>query len=129
MNRDNCFLLLGRSGVGKSTLAKILSEDQSIIIGNALHSQTKRSICYDCKVNNFSFSIIDTQGYDDSNGNDQQNFGQIRELLTSNNFKIKGVILMLDFQAVRFGNSDKNGLNKIVSLIPMDNFWDYIILI
>lgn len=33
---DNYFLLLGKTGVGKSTQAKILSENESIQIGQSL---------------------------------------------------------------------------------------------
>lgn len=47
MNSDNSFILLGRTGVGKSTLTKILSEDPSIIISNSAKSvtvQTKEAL-------------------------------------------------------------------------------------
>ena len=35
MSNENCFLLLGRTGVGKSTLTKILSENENIKIRNS----------------------------------------------------------------------------------------------
>lgn len=44
MPSENCFLLLGKTGVGKSTLSKILSDNQSIKIGDSLNSETKISI-------------------------------------------------------------------------------------
>ena len=44
MYSDNSFLLLGKTGVGKSTLAKILSENQSIKIGDSLKSENKTQI-------------------------------------------------------------------------------------
>ena len=40
MNEENCFLLLGRTGVGKSALTKILSEDKTVEVGDSLESQT-----------------------------------------------------------------------------------------
>ena len=70
MNTDNCFLLLGRTGVGKSTLTKILSEDQSIEIGESLKSQIQETNCYNFEIDNFKYCLIDTPGYDDSNGKD-----------------------------------------------------------
>ena len=129
MNTDNCFLLLGRTGVGKSTLTKILSEDQSIVIGDSLKSQTQETNCYNCEIDNFKYCLIDTPGYDDSNGNDQKNYGDIKKFLTSNNHKIKGIVLLFSFQDPRFGESHLKGLEKIVNLIPLKNFWEYITII
>jgi hypothetical protein len=36
---------------------------------------------------------------------------------------------MLNFQDSRFGESHRKGLERIISLIPLDNFWDYITII
>jgi GTP-binding protein EngB required for normal cell division len=129
MSNDNCFLLLGKTGVGKSTLSKILSENQSIVIGDSLHSQTKETNCYECQMDDFKYTLIDTPGYDDSEGNDAKNFSNIKQFLTSNNHKIKGIVLMFSFQDARFGESHRKGLEKIVNLIPLDNFWRYITII
>jgi len=126
---DNCFLLLGKTGVGKSTLTKILSENKKVIIGDSLNSETKDSCYCKCQIDNFYYSLIDTPGYDDSNGDDSKNFENIKQFLTSNNYKIKGIVLMFDFQEKRFGESHRKGLEKIVSLFPLDNFWDYLIII
>ena len=129
MNEENCFLLLGRTGVGKSTLTKILSEDKTVEVGDSLNSQTQDTKCYNCEIDNFKYSLIDTPGYDDSNGNDDKNYGHIKKFLTSNTHKIKGVVLMFSFQDPRFGDSHIKGLEKIVSLIPLKNFWEYITII
>ena len=83
MNSDNCFLLLGRTGVGKSTLTKILSENESIVIGNSLESETLETACYDCQLDNFKYCLIDTPGYDDSGGRDEKNYGEIKKFMTS----------------------------------------------
>ena len=66
MNEDNCFLLLGKTGVGKSTLTKILSENPNVVVGHSLNSQTQETKCYNCEIDNFKYSLIDTPGYDDS---------------------------------------------------------------
>ncbi len=129
MHSDNCFLLLGKTGVGKSTLTKILSEDESVKIGDSLKSETKDTCSYKCQIDNFNYLLIDTPGYDDSDGNDSKNFLNIKQSLTSNNYNIKGIVLMFSFQDPRFGESHRKGLERIVSLIPLDNFWDYITII
>ena len=126
---NNCFLLLGRTGFGKSTLAKILSDDSSIIINDSLESQSKEAECYKCEIDGFKFAIIDTPGYDDSKGNDKNNFKDIKKFLTSDKYKIKGIFFLFSFQERKFGKNHINGLKEIVKLIPLDNFWDYITII
>lgn len=36
---------------------------------------------------------------------------------------------MLSFQDLRLNESHRKGLERIISLIPLDNFWDYITII
>ena len=60
MEVDNChFLLLGKTGVGKSTLSKILSENENIKIGDTMEPQTKEVNSYKCQIDDFKFSVID----------------------------------------------------------------------
>ena len=76
MNFNNSFLLLGQSQVGKSTLINILSGNESIKVGGSKQSVTNDVNSYDCKYKNFNYTLIDTPGYDDSNGNDAKNYAQ-----------------------------------------------------
>ena len=129
MDFNNSFLLLGKSQVGKSTLINILSGNESIKIGGSKQSVTIKVNSYDCKYKNFNYTLIDTPGYDDSKGNDLKNYAHIREVLMNNKYKIKGVLLLISFQDDVFGESHRKGLEKIVSLFPLDNFWDYITIV
>ena len=107
MALENCFLLLGKTGVGKSTLSKILSENQTIKIGYSLKSETQEPITYNCQFEDFHYSLIDTPGYDDSNGNDDKNYAHIKKYFNSNEHKIKGIVLLylvfkiLDLETVK----------------------------
>ena len=125
----NTFLLLGRTGVGKSKLSKILSEDESIKIGETLLPETKIPKCYNCELDDFKYSLIDTPGYDDLDGKDKTTFKHIDNFLTSALYKIKGIVLLYSFQDPKFGNNHLEGLKKILKLIPINNFWDYVIII
>ena len=49
--------------------------------------------------------------------------------MTSTSHKIKGIVLLFSFQESRFGESHRKGLEKIVNLIPLDNFWSYVTII
>ena len=130
MNNDNAFLLLGVTGVGKSTLIKILSEDESIKINSNFRERGTEEIkSYNCSFENFNYSLIDTPGYDYSNENDPKKYEYIDKVLKTNKYKIKGILLLISFQDSRFGACQRKGLEKIVSSFPLDNFWDYIILV
>ena len=89
----------------------------------------KEATSYKCKIDDFNYLIIDNPGYDDSNGDDKQNFSYIEQALVSNKYKIKGIILLFSFQDTRFGESHRKGLEKIVKLIPLENFWDYVTIV
>lgn len=95
MSNENCFLLLGRTGVGKSTLTKILSENENIKIGESLKSETQETNIYNCEINSFKYALIDTPGYDDSFSNDETNYSNIKKFLTSNKYKIKGIVFII----------------------------------
>ena len=129
MDFNNSYLLLGQSQVGKSTLINILSGNESVKIGGSKQSETTEVNSYNCKYKNFNYTLIDTPGYDDSKGNDSKNYAHIKKVLMDNKYKIKGVLLLISFQDDVFGESHRKGLEKIVSLFPLDNFWDYIIIV
>ena len=130
MEVDNChFLLLGKTGVGKSTLSKILSENENIKIGDTMEPQTKEVNSYKCQIDDFKFSVIDVPGYDDDTRKDIKNYNDIKELLSSQNYKIKGIFYLFSFQDIKFSDSHRKGFQKIINLIPLDNFWDYFTII
>ena len=63
MEVDNChFLLSGKTGVGKSTSSKTLSENENIKIGDTMEPQTIELNSYKCQIDDFK--LIDTPGYD-----------------------------------------------------------------
>ena len=129
MSFNNCYFLLGQSQVGKSTLIRILSGNESIKIGGNKSSATTEVNAYNCQYKNFNYTLIDTPGYDDSKGKDLQNYAHIKKVLMDNKYKIKGILLLISFQDGVFGDSHRKGLEKIVNLFPLDNFWDYITIV
>ena len=129
MSKENTFIVLGESGKGKSSLIKILSENPLVKVGNTYNAETQEATAYDCQYKDFKYCLIDTPGYNDSNHNDKQNYMHIKKVLTSNQYSIKGIVLLFSFQDTRFGESHQKGLNKIVNLMPLYNFWDYFTIV
>ena len=125
----NCFLLFGKIGVGKSTLGKILSEDESIIIGNKLERETKESNSYICQIDDFKYAVIDTPGYEDTNNENIENFSYLGKILSNKKYKIKGILLIFSFQEIRLGKSHRKILEYIANYFPNENFWNYVTII
>ena len=124
----NCFLLFGKIFVGKSTLTKILSEDESIIVGNKLERETKEPNCYSCQIDDLKYAVIDTPGYEDTN-NENIDFSYLEKILSTKSYKIKGILLIFSFQERGLGKSHRKILEYIVNLFPCEKFWNYVTII
>ena len=58
--------VLGMTGVGKSTMIKELSGDESIAIGHSQDSETSEVSATMCNINGEDIMLLDTPGFDDS---------------------------------------------------------------
>ena len=68
MKENNCFLLLGKTWVGMSTLVKIISEDLSVKIGHSILmilKQKNAKVIILVKFDDVNYLLIDTPWYDD----------------------------------------------------------------
>lgn len=98
------YIILDITGVRKSNLALALSENNTIEIGKSLSSCTTKPNFYICNYENFNYLILDTPRFTDTSGTqkDSQNYKYIREVLTDNNHKIKGILILFNFQENKF---------------------------
>ena len=132
---DNCFLFLGKTGVGKSLCAKNLTSNPNIIVSDEKESCTSRICGYNAYIpsslfsNEFKYKVIDTPGLNDSFGRDKNIIDQIKTYFEDRTIKVKGIFIFLNFQDVRFDNAEKDIIKKIYNLVPMDNFWEYVTII
>ena len=132
---DNCFLFLGKTGVGKSLCAKNLTSNKNIIISDGKDSCTGKACGYDAFIPSSLFSkglkyrVIDTPGLNDSFGRDKIIGEEIKNFLKDEKVKIKGIFIFLNFRDVRFDNAEKDVIKKIYNLVPLDNFWEYVTII
>ena len=125
---NNSYIILGLTGAGKSTLCRVLSEDKSIEIGTNADSHTIKANSYKCYFQNFNYTVIDTPGFNDTKGSNQDkiNFQYINEFLTCSSYDIKGIVIILDFREDKFHEYHRKALKKIIGLIPLPNFWSYV---
>ncbi len=133
--KENCFILLGKTGTGKTSLLNLIYGQDVGKVGYESKSETKISSYYCIKeeINSekFYFSIIDTPGLYDSDGvlNDIKMKDNTKDLISSENFKIKGILFLSNFQNERFDYSEIDSLFQYNAFFPLENFWRHIILI
>ena len=133
--KENCFILLGKTGTGKTTLLNLIYGDNIGKVGYETKSETKLSSYYCIKeeINSkkICFSIIDTPGLYDSDDlqNDEKIKNNTKELIAKENLKIKGILFLSNFQNERFDYSEIDSLFQYNAFFPLKNFWEHIILI
>ena len=133
--KENGFILLGKTGTGKTTLLNLIYGDNIGKIGYESKSETNISsfFCIKKEINSkkFYFSIIDTPGLYDSHGlqNDIIMKDNTKNLISKENIKIKGILFLSNFHNERFDYSEIDSLFQYNAFFPLKNFWEHIILI
>ena len=133
--KENGFILIGKTGVGKTTLLNILYGANVGKVGYSSISETSESKNYYIKYKNNNeivyFSLIDTPGLYDTNAELEDDIHQkkTKELISKENIKIKGILFLSNFQNERFDFSEINTLIQYNAFFPLEDFWKHIILI
>ena len=133
--KENGFILLGKTGVGKTSLLNILVNNEVGKVGHSSKSETKVSnfYCYKEIINNelIYYCIIDTPGLYDTNGveADINQKKDIQNLIAKEKIKIKGILFLSNFQNERFDFSEQKTLIEYNALFPMKEFWKRLIIV
>ena len=135
MAKENCFILLGKTGTGKTSLLNLLYGGDIGKVGYESKSETSISSYYCIKeiINSktYCYCIIDTPGLYDSFGreNDEKMKDYTKDLISKENLKIKGILFLSNFQNERFDYSEIDSLFQYNTFFPLKNFWKHVILI
>ena len=133
--KENGFILLGKTGVGKTSLLNIILGKDIGKVGYSSNSETYKTTCYYkmeiIENNKYYFTIIDTPGLYDTNGldNDLEQKKDMLKLISTKKIKIKSIFFLSNFQNERFDASEQSTLIEYNSLFPLKDFWKRIILI
>ena len=133
--KENGFILIGKTGVGKTSLLNIIFGKQIGKVGHTSKSETKFSNFYCIKENIQDeivyFCIVDTPGLYDCEGFDvdKEQKTQIIKLISKENIKIKCLLFLSNFQNERFDASEQMSLLSYNVLFPLKNFWERILLV
>ena len=133
--KENGFILVGKTGTGKTSLLNIIYGENIGKVGYESKSETIESTCYYIKENIKSetiyYCIIDTPGLYDSRSmnKDEEHKNLTNDLIAKEDIKIKGILFLSNFQNERFDYSEINTLLQYNAFFPLKNFWEYVILI
>jgi GTP-binding protein EngB required for normal cell division len=133
--KENGFILVGKTGTGKTSLLNIIYGENIGKVGYESKSETTESTCYyikeDINLETIYYCIIDTPGLYDSRSmnKDEEHKNLTNDLIAKEDIKIKGILFLSNFQNERFDYSEINTLLQYNAFFPLKNFWEYVILI
>ena len=133
--KENGFILIGKTGVGKTSLLNLIYGNNIGKVGYSTNSETKISTEYYIKKKIGSefiyFCLIDTPGLYDTNGEeiDTIQTDKINILISEKDIKIKGLLFLSNFQNERFDASEILSLIKYNSIFPLKDFWKHMVII
>ena len=128
MNQKHTCLVLGKTGVGKSSLINGISE-------GTVQMEAKKSkspVTLEMKEATFTkdgetYNFIDTPGLDDPNY-DEKNKSEIKKA-ASEYPDFKYILLLFNFQADRLDKSSIQMLEAYMKIFPVQYFWEHVLIV
>lgn len=123
--KEKVAILLGNTGVGKSSFINSITNKKLCKIGDDAISCTKKILQVDTNSNGFNYYFVDTPGLDDGEGHD------IKELdsLKSKYPQINTLIICLKFQDTKLSQSLKTSLMKFMEMFPSPEFLKHVLIL
>ena len=124
---DKVVVLLGKTGVGKSSFINCITNKNDCKIGKSFESCTQKLQHVDLLKDGYNFYFVDTPGLDDAKG-DEKNINQLNELKRKYP-RINVFIICIDFHEPRFSKSLEIAIKKFMEIFPCQNFWDHVLIV
>ena len=125
--KDKISVLLGITGVGKSSFINAITKKKICKVGDGSDSCTQKIVQADVANNGYNYYFVDTPGLDDEKG-DEKNIKEL-DNIKKKCPRINVFIFCLKFDDLRLTNSIKNSLIKFMELFPTPSFWEHVIFI
>lgn len=125
--KDKVIVLLGKTGVGKSTFINCITNTDKCKIGKGHKSCTKEIQQADIMKNGINYYFVDTPGLDDNSG-DKKNIDQLNSIKQKCP-KINAFIICVDFHDCRLYQSLVETIKKFIEIFPCPNFWEHVLIL
>ncbi|KIW87491.1 uncharacterized protein Z519_11814 [Cladophialophora bantiana CBS 173.52] len=116
--------VMGPTGVGKSSFIKALTGAEDIVIGHGLTSATSKVQCYNLAHEGTNFLLVDTPGFDDSSGLDNDVVQEILSWLKSSmgeGLLLNGLIYLHRIIDPRITGTARSNMRLFRELCGSDN--------
>ena len=133
--RQNGFILVGKTGTGKTTLLNALFNKIMGIAGDSAISVTKISSVYYYKLTNGKvICLVDTPGLADTETINNKNIDNIHldgitKIISEEKIHIKGILFLVNFKSKRFDASEQEALLNYNTIFPLKNFWKSMVIV
>ena len=125
--KEKVFVLLGLTGVGKSSFINGITNTQKCEIGHNAKSCTKNIQMVNTLLNGINYYIIDTPGFDDSKLDEEKINSTLQEL--RNYQRIGSILICLKYNDSKLSKSVKKALIGIMDIFPAEDFWEHTLII
>ena len=121
------FAVIGITGEGKSAFVNKISEQNKFSESSDGNSETQQVQDLEFIYNNDTLVAIDTPGLDDSLNNNEKI--QNLKALIYEYPKIKCIVIVKKYNNFRISLSLQKAIELFMESFPLENFWDYVIVI
>ena len=123
---ESYFAVFGLIGCGKSSFVNAISNTECCCVGNPGRSCTQLIQIVNFEYNNHRFYAIDTPGLDDLEDVGPKNL--FNKMVTEFP-KINKIIIVKKYNDLRLPRNIQQLLISIMSSFPLEDFWDYVMIV
>ena len=120
---EKVFVLLGETGVGKSSFINGITKSQDCDVGDDASSYTKNIMMTNTIINGTNYYIIDTPEFQDSKIKEEKIIEILQELRKYQ--RICAILICLRYNETKLSKPVKKILMEIMNIFPSYDFWEH----
>ena len=124
---EKVFVLLGETGVGKSSFINGITKTQDCDVGDDASSCTKNIMMTNTIINGTNYYIIDTPGFQDSKIEEEKIIQILQDLRKYQ--RICAILICLRYNETKLSKPVKTTLMEIMNIFPSYDFWEHTLII